>query len=52
LAIFTMLDCVMPRSAPASEGGGLMISPSRTMNRFSPVHSLTSPSVPSMIASS
>ena len=46
------LACVMPRSAPASDGGGLMISPSRTMKRFSPVHSLISPSVPSKIASS
>src|SRR5664280_1738253 len=47
-----MLESVMPLRAPASEGGGLMSRPSRTMNRFSPVHSLTRPSGPSMIASS
>ncbi len=41
----------MPASAPL-EVGGVMSTPSFTMNTFSPVHSATKPCVFSMIASS
>ena len=43
---------VIPSSAPASEVGGVMITPSRTMKMFSPVHSLTRPLGASRMASS
>ena len=45
-------SCVMPSSAPASEVGGVMSTPSRTMKMFSPVHSLTRPLGASRMASS
>jgi hypothetical protein len=43
---------VMPCSAPASEVGGVEITPSRTTKMFSPVHSLTFPSGANKMASS
>ena len=42
----------MPARAPASEVGGVTMTPSRTMNTFSPVHSLTLPFGASRMASS
>ena len=47
------MECwVMPASAPASEVGGVMMTPSCTTKMFSPVHSLTLPLGASRMASS
>ena len=46
-------DCwVIPSRAPASEVGGVIKRPLRTMKMFSPVHSLTLPSGARRMASS